>query len=166
MEQFATCTGMLTEQVWDEPDRPGMHMFLGRPTTAAMPLMWAHAEYIKLLRSIKDGQVFDFIPEVAERFRNGAGRKKLEIWKRNRRVRSVKAGWTLRIQASERFRLHWSADGWSTTNDTDSASTALESHFLDIPISQSQRAPIRFTFFWSREARWDGSDYEVAIEVS
>ncbi len=166
MEQFATCTGMLTEQVWDEPDRPGMHMFLGRPTTAAMPLMWAHAEYIKLLRSIKDGQVFDFIPEVAERFRNGAGRKKLEIWKRNRRVRSVKAGWTLRIQASERFRLHWSADGWSTANDTDSASTALESHFLDIPISQSQRAPIRFTFFWSREARWDGSDYEVAIEVS
>src|SRR2546430_10459734 len=37
MEQFATSTGLLTEQVWDEPDRPEMHMFLGKPTTAAMP---------------------------------------------------------------------------------------------------------------------------------
>jgi glucoamylase len=164
MEQFATCTGLPTEQVWDEPDRPKMHMFLGKPTTAAMPLMWAHAEYIRLLRSIQDGQVFDFVPEVAERFRNGARRKKLEIWKLNRRVRSVKSGWTLRIQASEAFRLHWSSDEWNSPNDTDSASTALGSHFLDIPISRHQRAPIRFTFLWSKDSRWEGSDYEVAIE--
>jgi glucoamylase len=164
MEQFATCTGLLTEQAWDEPDRPEMHMFLGRPTTAAMPLMWAHAEYIKLLRSIKDGQVFDFVPEVAEHFRNGARRKDLEVWKPNRRVRSVKSGWTLRIQAPARFRLHWTPDQWQTTNDTESASTELGIHFLDIPISQDQRDSIRFTFLWTEDARWDGNDYEVAIE--
>ena len=51
-----------------------------------MPLMWAHAEYIKLLRSIADGEVFDLIPEVAERYLNGRGRKDLKIWKRNRMV--------------------------------------------------------------------------------
>jgi hypothetical protein len=33
-----------------------------------MPLMWAHAEYIKLLRSTADGKVYDAIPEVAERY--------------------------------------------------------------------------------------------------
>ena len=38
MEQFASETGMLTEQIWDQPDQVGNHMFLGRPTTAAMPL--------------------------------------------------------------------------------------------------------------------------------
>ena len=43
-------------------------MFLGRPTGSAMPLMWAHAEYIKLLRSVSDGHVFDLIPEVASRY--------------------------------------------------------------------------------------------------
>jgi glucoamylase len=164
MERFATCTGLLTEQVWDQPDRPEMHMFLGRPTTAAMPLMWAHAEYIKLLRSVKDGRVFDFIPEVAERYRNGASRKKLEIWKFNRRVRTATPGWTLRIQAPHAFRLHWSSDGWTTANDTDSASTAIGSHFVDIPTSPGQRAPIRFTFLWAKDSRWDGSDYEVAME--
>ncbi len=164
MEQFATGTGLLTEQVWDEADRPELHMFLGKPTTAAMPLMWAHAEYIKLLRSIHDGRVFDFIPEVAEHFRNGKRREHLEVWKTNRRVRSVKAGWTLRIQAPAPFRLHWSQDEWQTTNDTESVPTGVEAYFLDLPVSKNQRAPIRFTFLWDQDSRWDGNDYEVAIE--
>jgi len=33
--------------------------------------MWAHAEYIKLLRSAADGKVFDLIPEVADRYLSG-----------------------------------------------------------------------------------------------
>ena len=164
MEQFATCTGLLTEQLWDEPDRPKTHMYLGKPTTAAMPLMWAHAEYIKLLRSVKDGRVFDFIPEVAQHFRNGGVRKKLEIWKPDRRVRSVRAGWTLRIQAPAEFRLRWSSDEWRTANDSDSVSVAMASHFVDIPISPEQRAPIQFTFLWAEHNQWEGVNYEVAIE--
>ena len=51
MEQLASPTGLLPEQVWDEADKPAKFMFLGKPTGSAMPLMWAHAEYIKLLRS-------------------------------------------------------------------------------------------------------------------
>jgi glucoamylase len=68
MEGFASATGLLPEQVWDQPNRPDVHMYLGRPTGSAMPLLWAHAEYIKLLRSTCDHQVFDFIPAVAERY--------------------------------------------------------------------------------------------------
>ena len=68
IEGFASATGLLPEQVWDEPDQPDTHMFLGRPTGSAMPLMWAHAEYVKLLRSVSDGRVFDLIPEVANRY--------------------------------------------------------------------------------------------------
>src|SRR5579864_3981962 len=52
MEGFGSATGLLPEQVWDEPDRPDIYMYLGRPTGSAMPLMWAHAEYVKLLRSV------------------------------------------------------------------------------------------------------------------
>src|SRR5207249_1708840 len=32
MEGFASATGLLPEQVWDEPDRPDLHMYLGGPT--------------------------------------------------------------------------------------------------------------------------------------
>jgi glucoamylase len=70
LEKFAGPTGLLSEQVWDAPDLPEEHMKTGFPTGAATPLCWAHAEYIKLLRSIRDGQVFDVIPPVAARYAN------------------------------------------------------------------------------------------------
>ena len=37
-------------------------------------------------------------------------------------------------------------------------------HFVDIPIRPSQRAPIRFTFFWPADERWEGRDYAVNVE--
>src|SRR5207249_4015651 len=51
LEGFAHGIGLLPEQVWDQADQPDRYLFLGRPTGGACPLMWAHAEYIKLLRS-------------------------------------------------------------------------------------------------------------------
>ena len=108
MEGFSSATGLLPEQVWDEPDRPEVYMLLGRPTGSAMPLMWAHAEYIKLLRSVADGRVFDLIPEVAERYLSGRNtRHRFEVWKHNRQVRRIRNGHTLRIQVPAPFRLHW-----------------------------------------------------------
>lgn len=126
MEGFASPTGLLPEQVWDEPDRPKVHMSLGRPTGSAMPLMWAHAEYIKLLRSTFDGQIFDSIPEVAARYlTDKRACRPLEIWKPNRQACAVKKGFTLRIQAPAPFRLIWSSDEWQTVEATPSSPTAL-----------------------------------------
>lgn len=70
---------------WDEPDLPHLWLWCGRPTGSAMPLRWAYAEYIKLFRSVFDGQVFDLIPEVAHRYL-GARQNypRLEIGKSNR----------------------------------------------------------------------------------
>ncbi|MGH8543247.1 MAG: glycoside hydrolase family 15 protein, partial [Gammaproteobacteria bacterium] len=143
IEGFASATGLLPEQVWDEPDRPEYFMYLGRPTGSAMPLMWAHAEYIKLLRSARDGAVFDHIPLVSARYQ-GQGRRAstpLEVWAFNRRVRAVRAGWTLRVQAEAPFRLRWSADEWRNVHDACSASTAARIDFVDIPLAPDQEAP-------------------------
>ena len=140
-------------------------MFLGRPTGSAMPLMWAHAEYIKLLRSVSDGRVFDLIPEVANRYLGDRkARRSLEIWKPNRQARSVKRGHTLRVQVPAAFSLHWSANEWQSAEDCPSSAQVLGFHFVDIPISDAQRVPIRFTFFWTVENRWEGRDYVVAVE--
>jgi glucoamylase len=163
MEGFSSNGGMLPEQVWDEADLPEAGMYLGRPTGSAMPLVWAHAEYIKLLRSVADGQPFDLIPVVAQRYLNGGGRKDLEIWKPTRQVRKVAPGHTLRIQASRPFRLHWSLDEWQTIEDTQSGDTGLGVSFVDLPVRSAGRGPIRFTFFWPTEQRWEGRDYEVAV---
>jgi glucoamylase len=163
IENFASLTELLPEQVWDEPDRPDLRLFYGKPTGSAMPLMWAHAEYIKLLRSVSDGQVFDFIPEVASRYTDRRGCRQLEIWKPNRRVRTVRHGWTLRIQAPRPFQLHWTKNNWNEGQDTLAFQTVLGISFVDIPISEQQDAPIRFTFYWTDNSTWEGRDYEVQI---
>jgi glucoamylase len=164
MERFASATGLLPEQAWDAPDRPDVFMYCGRPTGSAMPLMWAHAEYIKLLRSVRDARVSDLIPEVASRYIGArADRQLFEVWKFTRQVRSVKRGYVLRIQAQASFRLHWSADEWNTVNDTSSSVTTLGVEFADIPIAASQQASIRFAFFWTTSNSWEGRDFLVSV---
>ena len=66
MEGFANDSGLISEQVWDSPDIPGHQLFFGRPSGSAMPLVWAHAEYVKLRRSLEDGQVFDMPPQTVD----------------------------------------------------------------------------------------------------
>jgi glucoamylase len=164
MECFASNTGLLPEQSWDEPDRPEIFMFLGKPTGSAMPLMWAHAEYIKLLRSTQDGKVFDLIPEVVNRYLGDRQAcKSLEIWKFNRQVSQVKRGRSLRIQTFAPFQLHWSQDNWQTVQDIDSTATSLDIHYVDISVANAQQNQIEFTFFWTQASQWENKNYQVAI---
>ena len=166
MEKFASATAHLPEQVWDSEDIPETHMRFGRSTGSVKPLVWAHAEYIKLLRSASDGAVFDLIPEVAERYITSRGLgPQIEIWKHRRQPASVKGGTILRVQASEVFRLHWSPDDWTTIFDSDSQSTRLGVDYVDIPTSEINDLchSIRFTFFWKSRNSWEGKDYEVEV---
>jgi glucoamylase len=164
MEALASKTGLLPEQSWDEADRPDKFMWLGKPTGSAMPLMWAHAEYIKLLRSTKDGQVYDLIPEVARRYLGERPkRKRLEVWKPNRHVRFMKTSETLRVHGEDAFTLHWSTDEWKTATDTKSMTNALQINFVDLTNVVPAGASIRFTFHWASDGRWEGRDYCVSV---
>lgn len=162
IERFATGTGLLTEQVWDEPDRPEHDLFFGRPTGAAMPLAWAHSEYLTLLRSIDDGQVFDRIPAVASRYQSGRVRGvPREVWKFNRQVREIRPGRTLRVLAGADFLLHYSDDDWRTAHDERSHPTPIGLHYVDLAPLDA-RGAYRFTFFWPLADRWEGRDFRVA----
>jgi glucoamylase len=164
IESFASPNGPLPEQIWDGEDLPESFLFKGKPTGSAMPLAWAHAEYIKLLRSVTDGRVFDLIPEVYERYAGGSSHCKLiEIWRQNWQVPRMKPGHILRIQADRKFKLHWSVDNWQTTNDTVSNGTALAIDYFDLEVGFHQKEPVRFTFFWMDSNTWDGKDYQVTI---
>ena len=146
MERFATSSGMLPEQVWDAPDIPEAFMYFGKPCGAAMPLMWAHAEYIKLLRSVCDQRVFDCLPPVSDRYMNDRGRKDLEIWKPTRQVRETPAGNLLRILVRGPFHLRWSVDGWQTSEETASTQSGLGLSYVDIPTYPAQSGAAEFLF--------------------
>lgn len=173
MEGFASAGSMLPEQVWDE-DRPDLGKQRGRPAGSAMPLAWAHAEYIKLVRSSADGQVFDHIAPVAARYlapRRVRRKRPIEYWKPVYQVREVPAGCVLRIMAPTSFVLHWSTDGWAHVTDTRSNSGGLGSDFVDIVMPSVPGAAACFTFYWTGDARypffnrraqqWEGRDYQV-----
>jgi glucoamylase len=153
--------GLLPEQIWDAPDLPESRLWFGEPTGSAMPLVWAHAEYLSLLRSVADDKVFDWLPDVAARYASRRECPDLEIWAPNRHACSVAPGQTLRVQAAADFVLHWTADEWRQFKDTRASATELGIYFVDIPTSGGQRAPIRFTFRWTDDDRWEGRDYAV-----
>ena len=165
MERLASDTGMLPEQVWDADDLPDQFMFKGRATGAAAPLLWAHAEYIKLLRSTADGQVFDRIPEVAARYlENPRTPSTLEMWSFLYPLETMEPGTTLRIVAESPFRLRFSSNDWQTTEDADSAQTTLDISYVDVPTTKEQSGFLRFTFYWPADDRWEDEDFVVTIQ--
>ena len=166
LERFAGDSGLLTEQVWDEDDRPELHLRKGQPTEAAMPLAWAHAEYLTLLRSVADRRVYVHIPEVAERYPPGNRRgPRREVWKFNRRPGAIRPDESLRVIADQPFRLRVSDDEWRSHRDVDSTETGVDLHFVDLPATGSTRASWVFTFFWPLADRWEGEDFHVASSL-
>jgi glucoamylase len=165
MEGLASTTCLLCEQVWDEADIPEAYLRLGEPTGSAMPLAWAHAEYVKLLRSAADGNVFDRVPEVAQRYLSGAvPKKQLEVWKFNRRVRFMRPGEMLRVIAEARFRLRWTADDWASAHDSVSQTNGLDIDYVDVTqLATTSGMVIEFTFFWLDANRWEGRNYLIAV---
>jgi glucoamylase len=165
IESFSQGIGLIPEQIWDAPDVPSEHLYRGGATDAAVPLLWAHSEYVKLHRSVADGRVFDRIEAVYDRYVRGIGeRKKIEVWKSNRQVRAVPAGTLLRIQANSPFLLHWTNGDWGQAKDTRSQETSVGVHFADVSVAEDQSLPIRFTFLWTDENRWEGEDYTVKVK--
>ena len=66
LEQFANQGMMLPEQVWDGVGINKAGYILGEGTNSATPLAWTHAEYVKLVRSLSDKQVWDHYPVVTK----------------------------------------------------------------------------------------------------
>jgi len=164
MEKFASSGGMLPEQIWDAPDLDGL--VLGGPAGSAMPLVWAHSEYLKLLRSADDGRVFDCIPIVEDRYMRGNHPPShIEVFKASRRqIREMPAGKSLRITSAARFRVTWTPDNWQTTNSLDSTQLGYTGSYADLPTTPEQTGSLSFTLFWPDENRWEGRNFEVALE--
>jgi glucoamylase len=162
MEKFCNATCLLPEQIWDEADIPDAHLHRNGPTGSANPLLWAHSEYVRLLRSCQDGKVFDSIPEVVARYKNGQPKTKVEFWLPKHPIRQSRKDNTIRIFAMETFRLRWSADSWKTWRDSDSRSTGIGGAYFDVSPEEA-RAQLDFTFFWPDRGQWEGQNHHIEV---
>ncbi len=163
IEGCASEGGLLPEQVWDADDIPGRELFRGRPSGSAMPLVWAHAEYVKLLRSLRDGVVFDMPPQTVQRYQVEDVRPRLRDWRETWRRGRIPAGQALRVELPAPGIVHWSADGWTTAQDMPTKDVGLGLHVAELP-TEGLAAGCAVVFTW-RDANgaWRGVDYTVEV---
>jgi glucoamylase len=168
MQAFAGENLLLPEQVWDGEDVPDRELFAGGATGSARPLVWAHAEYVKLCRSIRDGQVFDQPPQTAERYLKAeAPATRFAVWRFNNKTRSLPFARILRIETLARTIVHVGVDGWSDVRDIEAVDTGLGVWVADLdtgalPLTRHVKR-INFTFYWPDAARWEEVDFEVLV---
>ena len=166
MGRFANAGGMLPEQVWDADDLPERGLRRGHGTGSATPLAWAHAEYLRLLRSRRDGRVFDCIPEVYERYVLRRTKTGLVIWKFNHLVRAIGKDQRLRVEVAAPAELHWSPDNWTTVHHDPLVEVAPGTGIYALefpPFTFTPGRPLQFTFYWPEADRWEGRDFVVAV---
>lgn len=164
LEGFGSDGHMIPEQVWDAPDIPEQGLLRGRPSGSAMPLAWAHAEHVKLLRSLADGCVYDMPPQPKERYQVQGIRARHAVWRFNNKCHRLSAGHVLRIELLAAAMVHWSINGWRNVSDTQTRESGLGTHYADLDTTRvSSGEVIVFTLLWQTDGRWEGCDYQVAV---
>ena len=160
----AGASRLIPEQVWDGHDIPELELFQGKPTGSACPLVWAHAEYVKLRRSLRDQRVFDQPPQTVQRYLVEKRTSQMFSWRFNHKVRTMPCGKKLRLEVLAPCRVHWTDDSWHTRQDVHTRETGIGVWLVDLPTEKlAVGREVRFTFLWD-DGRWEGSDFVVTVE--
>lgn len=163
LERLASDEGLFPEQTWDVADVPARELWNGRPAGSAMPLVWAHAEYLKLRRSLRDGRVFDEPPQTVARYR-GQPPARIVTWRVRQRIATLPVGWTLRIEALEGATVVWTSDDWQSTHETPLRDSTLGLHAADLDTAAlASGAVVEFTLHYDASGRWEGRNVVVAV---
>ncbi len=162
MEAFANHS-LLPEQIWDTDDIPERDLYLGKHSGSALPLVWAHAEYIKLCWSLRHKKVFDMPLHTRERYIQNKIKVDWEVWRFEYPCNSIAKNKRLRIETLSSAIVWWSIDDWKTTNETATLNTGLGVHVADLPTKTVNEANILFTFYWQDAQHWENNDFKITI---
>ena len=162
METFAS-HGLFPEQIWDTDDIPEKELFFGKHAGSAMPLVWAHSEYIKLCCSIREERVFDMPKPAWERYVQKKSPSKLAAWRFDQPINTMTKGKKLRIETHAPGTVFWTSDGWETQKTAPTRDTGLGIHVADLPTTKLKQGQVSFSFLWEESDNWEGRDFSVAI---
>jgi glucoamylase len=152
MEFFSGPAGLLPEQVWDGPDLPESHLECGKATGSATPLVWAHAEYVKLLRSRSEERIFDRIDVVHQRYcEECEAPPRVQIWQDNSRPSRVRGDETLRVQLRTPFQLRWHDPSQESMRSTDSVRVDDDLHYADLRPDSRPQGRLQFELQWQSQ---------------
>ncbi|HXB40662.1 MAG TPA: glucan 1,4-alpha-glucosidase [Bacteroidia bacterium] len=165
LENYANETGLFPEQIWDSEDIPEYGLYLGKASGSAMPLLWAHSEYIKLCRSLKAKKIFDMPSQTQTRYLEEKTDSNIIIWNFTNQYKYIPKGKTLRLQCLASATVKWTNDNWLSCNEVQTLDSGIGIHFADIVTAGWEYdQQISYTFFWHDAESWENKNYSLSIE--
>ena len=165
MAAAASRGGMLPEQVWDGPAIPSRRLQPGRATGSAMPLAWAHAEFVKLMRSRDLGRPFDRPQATWERYKGAAPSARIAFWWRHARIRQFATGSRVVVALPRPGTVRWGIDGWQAVAETLAEDTGLGFYAAALDTSRlSSGQQVNFTIRWA-SGYWIGADFNLRVSA-
>jgi glucoamylase len=156
--------GLLPEQVWDWEPIPEHHLAPGKPSGSAMPLVWAHGEFIKLCYSRALAYPVDRPVATWARYQGKCPKISHTLWGPRYRPRRVPVGNQFTIAIGAAACVHWGINGWQAVRDSDTRDSGLGVYTVELPLAGlNVGETVQFTFYWLDRKRWEGQDYEVQI---
>ena len=166
MTAMASPGGMLPEQVWDADPIPSRRLEPGRPTGSAMPLVWAHAEFIKLMISRHLGHPVDRPRAVWRRYQGRRPAIRHAFWWPHAPINAFAAGARLAVALPRAALVHWGSDGWHNAMDEPTRDSGLGFHVASLDVERlSAGQRVVFTWQWGESGAWHNQNYEVAVLV-
>ncbi len=155
--------GLLPEQVWDTTAIPELGLFPGKPSGSAMPLLWSHAEFIKLLVARELNRPVEMLRAVEARYSAGTPPPaRYWHWRSEVPVHFLENGRGLLVEDREAFTLHVGRDGWQQIEEIAAVRQPLG--LWGVPLSAQRLLGARELNFTRRYARgWEGVDHRVEL---
>lgn len=164
MAAMTSPAGLIPEQVWDWKPIPEYQLAPGKPSGSAMPLVWAHGEFIKLCYSRALGYPVDRPVATWNRYQGNRPEVSCEIWGPQYRPCSIRQGRQFTIALYAPALVHWGRNGWNEPRDDYTRDTGLGVHIVDLHLQELNIGEkVQFTFYWLENKTWEGQDYEVEI---
>jgi glucoamylase len=164
MAAMSSATGLLPEQVWDDKAVPQYHLQAGRPSGSAMPLVWAHSEFIKLCYSRAKGYPVDRPAATWGRYQGRRPDIAPTLWGPNYRPRHIGVGDQFSVVLHAPALVHWGSKGWNSVRDSATSDTGLGVHRVYLSLAGlTVGDTVQFTFYWLDRGAWEGQDYEVQL---
>jgi glucoamylase len=164
MTRMTGPSGLIPEQVWDGPSLPQRGLEIGKPTGSAMPLVWAHAEFLTLLYARQQMRPFEMLKSVEEHCRGKRPKRGAWHWRPETPFDVLPEDRDLLFDLPTSFVLHVGSDGWQQIEDR--PSTPLQFGRQGVRLTKDELAHRRvldFTFYFVDAARWEGRDYQVRL---